>query len=149
MFSQQRSQGVLSLFIRENSFFMIKIQDNFKKNMIKELISKDKFEAVKRRRILNENAKNENRILVYLKKNKYSEEKYIDQKIKVVAESLKAKQVFIGELITICNVELLLNFIKGIIQRKHEENLMNFIVKKAQNTIYRRVYAFFVNKIGK
>ena len=108
------------------------------------MILNDRIEAAKRRRILNDKNNDENRILIYLKKNKCPENDYIDEKIKDVADTLKAKQNFIFDLMKILNFESLISMLNFLIQKKQQENLKQFILKRARKTINRNFYAIYV-----
>lgn len=116
-----------------------------KNDLIKHILRKEKFEAAKKRRVFNEKISEESRILRYLKKNKNKENKYLDEKIRLVADSLTSKYNLIFKIVAIFNCNSVIDILNRIIESKNENNLQKFIVKRSEELIYRHIYNFYVS----
>lgn len=94
---------------------------------------------------MNEKISEENRILMYLKKNKHKNEKlFLDEKIKVVSDQLKFKNQLILSLLSVFNLNMLIEFITLMVENSNKQNLKNFIFKRSQKIINSHIYSYYV-----
>ena len=112
--------------------------------MIKAFMMQEKLQAVKARKLMNEKIKDENKILGYLKKNKYSDRECNDDKVRVVAKRIEKKQNFIFEIMMNFNFEIVIAMISFLVQKKNQQNLDDFIERRARTLINKKCYAFYV-----
>ena len=112
--------------------------------MIKAFMMQEKLQAVKARKLMNEKIKDENKILGYLKKNKYSDRECNDDKVRVVAKRIEKKQNFIFEIMMNFNFEIVIAMISFLVQKKNQQNLDDFIERRASTLINKKCYAFYV-----
>jgi len=129
-------------------FILLKAKIKQKKQLMKAFVTHEKFEAAKKRRILNEKIKGENKILDFLKKNKYSDKEFHDEKIKEVAERLQMKKDFSFEIMKSFNLEFMISMISFLVQKTKQEKIDSFIEKTSRKKINRHLFAFFVIKIN-
>ena len=118
-----------------------------KKQIIKAFVMQEKLQSVRTRKIMNEKMKDENRIFDFLKKNKYSEKECNDGKVRLVAKRLEKKQNLIFEIMKNLNFELTIAMISFLVQKKKQNNVDDFIERRAKKIINKQCYSFFVKTL--